>query len=122
MYEADGVSYYKVSIAHGVWLIEGAVADVCEEYGYKAVCFGDSGSKWNSDRCKVTLGFRTFNWISKLICNGSDGHKCSKMNNMFAYMNNWKNSECGNVDGHRCTQGNKYVSSPEHQYYAFCVQ
>merc|ERR1719410_1273331 len=46
--------YYKVAVPTGVRLVEGAVADVCEDAGMKAVCRGKSPCKYGSGRCVVT--------------------------------------------------------------------
>jgi hypothetical protein len=41
-------------VDYGIKLVEGTVADTCKESGMMAVCFGDSGWKYNSAQCRET--------------------------------------------------------------------
>ena len=49
------VQYYKVPVRKGVKLVEGAVADTCEEEGMRAVCLGDTDCPYtDTTKCDVT--------------------------------------------------------------------
>ena len=55
LHSAEGYSYYKVPVAEGVRLVEGAVADTCEEAGMRAVCLGDTDCPYtDTTKCDVT--------------------------------------------------------------------
>ena len=101
--------------------------DTCELHGMRAVCFGSSGCKFNSGRCKETslkpksCGTGNVNALSKIICDGKSAENCPQLEGMFAYMYNYGNSECGVAKGSHCVSGKDFVSSPETPYHAFCV-
>ena len=52
----DGQKYYRVPVANGVALAEGAVVATCTAHGLVPVCYaqaGQAGSQYNSAQCRV---------------------------------------------------------------------
>ena len=128
LYKGDGYCYYKVPVANGVKLIEGAVPDTCQAAGLEAVCAG-ANCPWRSSRCKnVPLSVQGdcacayLDPISKLICNGAKAGRCPKLDRVFSSITNWQDSEWGIVDGKHCEAGSAYTSTIDSQLYAYCVK
>ena len=127
LYSKDGHSYYKIPVAYGTRLEEGAVADTCEAFKMKAVCYhGAAHCRYSSSRCKespLTTGCaNSMRALSKLICNVLvHPEECPQLEGMFTYMKEWSGSECGLLDGDFCKKGKEYVSSKKTPYYAHCI-
>ena len=123
-------------VSNGTRLVEGVVADTCEEVGMKAVCSGPSGCKYSSNRCLVTPLSTNCNNpmypLSKLLCSGSKPRNCPQFEGVFSYMSGWYGGECGRVGYDWCANGEDFVAgtldtSPGRTqgqaevYYAYCV-
>jgi len=122
----DGQKYYRVPVANGVTLLEGAVVATCPAHGLVPVCIGQAGSGHNSAQCRVPAlpgsGWNSIDRMSRLICNGKIDKECPQTWDMFMYMHNYSGSEHGYVESvGGWVEGKDYVSTTEHPYYAFCV-
>jgi hypothetical protein len=113
-------------IAKGKTLVEGTVADTCEEAGMRAVCSGPSGCEYNSDRCVAiplesaasTACNTPMYGLSAKICNGKHPRQCPELDGLFNYKSNYPFGEVGIVGG-SFAYGNKIVAG---DYYGYCIK
>merc|ERR1712142_860068 len=125
LYKADGFSFYKSPVPFGVRLVNGAVANTCENVGLKAACHGFE--QWNSVRCLMTnLDGAIMKTLVKILCNSdASPNNCPQLNDLFQDTGHWSGGECGIADGKwrlsdgGCAAGKNYVSTKERPFYAF---
>merc|ERR1719483_425715 len=123
----DGQKYYRVPVANGVALAEGAVVATCSAHGLVPVCYAQAGNQYNSAQCRVTAlpgsDSNNIDRVSRLICAGKINKECPQTWDMFSYMHNYSGGNYGGYVESAGTwvEGKNYVSTTEHPYYAFCV-
>lgn len=138
LYSEASFKYYKVPVVPGVRLIEGRVADTCDNHSMRAVCSGPSSCKYsNTSRCMVTPLSTNCNnpmfSLSKILCSGQKPRNCAAFEGVFSYMKSWYGGECGSVGTDWCANGDDYQSGttqagPGHEleevetYYAYCAK
>jgi len=130
LHSVAGYNIYKVPVPHGQLLVEGKVAETCENTGMKAVCYGDASCSYTrqaNSRCVTTennLGCGTVgskNTLAKAICGDSDPKKCPDLWGTFSYMPDRPLGECGIGNQSMCIDGKNLAASPGNTYYAICA-
>ena len=123
LYTDDSYNYYKVPVADGTRLFDGAVADTCQAVGLEAVCAGPANCEYSSDRCIVTTLSTDcgspMRPISIEICDTTYAPNCPELQGLFSYMHNYP-GECGIVGDSWCADGANYVSG-DPVYFAYCA-
>ena len=126
LYTDGNLNYYKVLVADGTRLVDGATVSTCEAAGMNAVCPGSSNCGYNSASCLVTAitsskdGCTYMDTLSNVICN-TTAPKCRDFEGVAVFMNGWSSGDYL-VLNNGYQYGKNYVAGDGvEDYFAYCA-